>query len=83
VRVHEDFGREFGGVFVDGAYLATSDVINLANHEPPSRAEFLARAKDRHKNVACEAVEAYMQSLHVNRDELIRYFEQRPTFRFG
>ena len=44
-RVHDSFGEEFGGVFVDGAYLSTLDVIALAKLSPPECKQQLAEAR--------------------------------------
>jgi hypothetical protein len=70
-RIHDAFGREFGGVFVDGAYMATLEVIALADMAPGERKQRLAKARRAHKDVACDAVTA--AALEVSLDELIAY----------
>jgi hypothetical protein len=66
-------GEEFGGTFVDGAYLSTHEVIELAELPPRERQQRIDEARRINKQVACEAVEAYMERLRVTLDELILY----------
>jgi hypothetical protein len=72
--------REFGfeeGTFVDGAYLGSSDVIDLAALPLEERQQRLAEARHATKDFACGAVEQYMAALHVSRDELIESRQRR------
>jgi hypothetical protein len=73
-RVHEEFGREFGGVFVDGAWMDTFDVSKLADMPAQERKQRLDKARHLTKDAACDAVTAYMAALHVSFDELAHYY---------
>jgi hypothetical protein len=75
--------REFGfeeGVFVDGAFLGSLEVIDLAKRSPRERARWLAERRLDHQD-ACRAVEGYMEVLRVSLDELVHYVEtqRRPS----
>jgi hypothetical protein len=72
VRIHDGHGREFGGVFVDGAYLMTTQVVAMASMSITERKRLLAEARRTHKDVACDAVKAYMETLRVSLDDLVR-----------
>ena len=68
--------REYGfeeGVFVDGAFLDTLMVIQLAELPPQERQRRLAEGRRDGKEFACNAVRGYMAALQVSRDELIQY----------
>jgi hypothetical protein len=45
VRVPDDLGREFGGVFVDGASVSSNEVIALAALPPSERKQRLAEQR--------------------------------------
>jgi hypothetical protein len=77
-RVHDDLGREFGGVFVDGAYVSTHEVITLAELSAQERRQRLTEERRKTKNFACEALEAYMEEMQVSREELAQYFAAAP-----
>ena len=81
VRVHEDFGREWGGVFIDGAYMDTFAVIALADMSPAERKQRLAETRRTNKDVACDAVRAYMAALQVSDEDLRDH--PGEAFRFG
>jgi hypothetical protein len=71
--------REFGfeqGVFVDGAFLGSHEVIVLADLSPRERQQRLAEVRRTHKDDACVAVQGYMTALRVSLDELVRYLER-------
>jgi hypothetical protein len=57
-RVHDALGEENGGTFVDGAYLSTSAVKELAELPPRERLQRIDEARCTSKWAACEAVEA-------------------------
>jgi hypothetical protein len=61
------------GVFVDGAFLGSRQVIELAGPPPQERDPWLAEQRQATKSDACGAVVGYMQGLHVTLDELIAY----------
>jgi hypothetical protein len=72
--------REFGfeeGVFVDGAFLGSHEVIELAKMSLSDRKQYIGEKRHEDKHHACGAVEGYMAALHVSPDELIRYREVR------
>jgi len=74
--------REFGfeeGVFVDGAFLGTSEVIDLATLPLQQRQQRIAEHRASEKQFACNAVIGYMECLHVSLDDLLRYFEARAA----
>jgi hypothetical protein len=75
LRVHEDFGREFGGVFVDGAYVGSHEVIELADLSAQERKARLDAARTAWKAIACDAVTAYMAAIRVSLGELIHHHE--------
>jgi hypothetical protein len=65
-----DWGFE-EGTFVDGAFLSTVEVIELAALSPAERNLKLAEIRRDRKHEACYAVKSYMGALHVSFDELI------------
>ena len=74
--------REFEfeeGVFVDGAYLASSEVIDLAALPKPEREQRLAEVRRDRKDDACVVVEGYMGVLRVSRREIIEYANKAPV----
>jgi hypothetical protein len=76
-RVNDGQGREFGGTFVDGAYVTTHEVIVLADMTLTERKQRLDEARRTHKDVACDAVEEYMEALRVSFDELAAHVARR------
>jgi hypothetical protein len=70
-RVHDELGQEFGGTFIDGAYVDTLEVIRLAAMPAQERKQRLDEARRDGKHWACDAVEVYMKRLRVSLDELI------------
>jgi hypothetical protein len=75
-RERRDFGFE-EGVFVDGALLGTDEVIEIAKLTAHERQQWLGEQRHTRKSFACDAVEGYMNTLHVSREELLQYFAQR------
>jgi hypothetical protein len=74
--------REFGfeeGVFVDGAFLGTDEVIALAKLPKAEREQRLAEHRLARKDDACGAVASYMAALRVSFDEFIRYVYSEPS----
>jgi hypothetical protein len=69
-RASRDAGFE-EGVFVDGAYLGSGEVIALAEKSPHERKQWLAEQRRDTKHFACGVVEHYMETLRVSLDELI------------
>jgi hypothetical protein len=69
------FGFE-GGVFVDGAFLETHEVIELAKLTTEERRWRLADRRRETKDFACNAIKGYMAALHVTMDELTQ--SRRP-----
>jgi hypothetical protein len=63
-------GEENGGTFVDGAYLSTSAVMELAELPPRERQQRIDEARRTGKWAACEAVEAYMERMRVSLADL-------------
>jgi hypothetical protein len=86
-RCFERARREFGfeeGVFIDGAFCGSSEVIALADLPPREQQQWLAERRHTEKNFACYAVMGYMNSLQVSLDELIKAidsFERSKTGR--
>ena len=58
---------------MDGAFLGSREVIELATLPPRERTQWLAACRCERKDDACSAVEGYMATLQVSLDELIRY----------
>ena len=74
--------REFGfeeGVFVDGAFLGSGEVIALAELAPAERQQRLAKARHDWKDLACGSVKSYMDMMQVSLDELIQYLTRRDA----
>jgi hypothetical protein len=71
-RARREFGFE-DGVFVDGAFLGSSEVIQLAELSQEERSQRLAARRIEQKDDACGAVEGYMARLHITLEELIAY----------
>jgi len=82
-HVFERARREFGfeeGVFVDGAFMRTDEVIALADLSPKERQQRITERRREWKDDACGAVEGYMGAMHVSFEELARYIlERKPT----
>jgi hypothetical protein len=70
-RARHEFGFE-EGVFVDGAFLSSDEVIALAALPPSERQRRLTVLRHASKDFACDAVEGYLAALQVSRDELIQ-----------
>jgi hypothetical protein len=65
--------REWGfeeGVFVDGAFVSSHEVIALADLPSSERRQLLEQARQQNKDVAIEAVVAFMRAMRVSVDEL-------------
>jgi hypothetical protein len=75
-RARRDFGFE-EGVFVDGAFLDSTEVIELAAMPLKERQQRLAARRLATKDDACGAVKGYMARQRVSLDELVQYFEVR------
>jgi hypothetical protein len=74
-HVFEHARRQFGfegGVFVDGAFLETHEVIELAKLTTEECRRRLADRRRETKDFACSAIKGYMAALHVTMDELTR-----------
>jgi hypothetical protein len=72
-HVFERARREAGfeeGLFVDGAFLSTDEVIGLAGLSARERRDRLAELRRDTKDFAVGAVEHYMAILRVSLDEL-------------
>jgi hypothetical protein len=74
-RVRREFGFE-EGVFVDGAFMGTFDVIELARLPTRERQQNLAEQRLATKDFACGAVRGYMAALRVSLAELVTAKEQ-------
>jgi hypothetical protein len=71
VRVPKDWEDEFGGVFVDGAWMKAIDVITLAKLPLPERKAQIAEARSVTKQIAIDAVRDHMKRLQVSVEELV------------
>jgi hypothetical protein len=70
VRAKREYGFE-EGVFVDGAYLGSQEVIELAEiSQRKDRDAWLAKRRIETKADACGAVQGYMNDLQVTLKEL-------------
>jgi hypothetical protein len=82
-RTRED-GPWEEGVFVDGAYVSSADVIDLATWETAAeRTQWLTERRRERKGEACRAVEIYMQAMRVSLDELTRYLSKSTLIEKG
>ena len=69
-RARAAAGFEFG-VFVDGAFVFSSDVITMAEMPRKERERFLDQERQRRKDFAVGAVAHYMQVMRVTVDDLL------------
>jgi len=67
--------REWGfeeGVFIDGAFVGSCEVIALAEMSSSERKQWLVKQREATKDHAVAAVEAFMDTMHVNFEDLCR-----------
>jgi hypothetical protein len=67
-RARRDWGFE-EGVFVDSAFLSSSEVIELAAMPRQERVARIIDSRRLGKDFACSAVRAYMECMHVSLEE--------------
>jgi hypothetical protein len=68
--------REWGfeeGVFVDGAFVSSSEVIYLATLPLAERKHLLAETRRRNKDFTVSAVEGFMAAMQVSFEELCEH----------
>jgi hypothetical protein len=75
-RARREWGHE-EGVFVDGAFLSSNQVIELAKLPPPAAVARIAAIREQTKGDACGMVAAYMTSMHVSFEEIVRAFGKK------
>lgn len=68
-RTRREWGFEFG-IFVDGAFVSSDDVIMLADMSKPERQQWLDAKRIDGKHDAIHAVRCYMAMMGVSLDEL-------------
>jgi hypothetical protein len=71
--------REWGfeeGVFVDGAFVNSGEVVHPATLPKTEREKALAENRHRNKDFACMAIRSYMDAMRVSRDELVQYLDR-------
>jgi hypothetical protein len=72
--------REWGfeeGVFVDGAFLSSLEVIELAKLPVLAAAARIAAKRRTTKHWACSVVADYMRTMHVSFEEIVRHFGKK------
>ena len=60
---------------MDGVYLETPEVIELAKLPLPQRRQQIAELRRKRKHWACGVVQDYMACMHVSLEELVGYIE--------
>jgi hypothetical protein len=75
-RARGEWGFE-EGVFVDGAFVNSGEIVHLATLPKTERKKVLAENRLRNKDFACNAVRSYMAEMRVSLDELAAAIAER------
>jgi hypothetical protein len=75
-RARREWGHE-EGVFVDGAFMSSNEVIRLSKLSGSEARIRIAQIRVETKSDACGMVAAYMELMHVSFEELVRSFGKK------